>query len=473
LFEVYAHKRHRAFAAEVAESDDSVDTLVESLRKEVQAFKHAESAVAAYEAAAAKVGLPAICEVMAAFRAAVPESYAEQRQYYQDHQKERQRLNTAYTKASNKADALYQAFCREQTADKVAQIQSLLNQKHAAGVAAIAQLNDWSSVSQTQAQAWVTQKVCIEPAALARLKREGYSTDIKEDLADFYRLTGGKLDKVVLKSDGDSRANTRDVFGDGAHEVFMGCSFSRKTLFHELGHQLERDPVASLLANEFLLRRRESDTLYSLNELTGSRGYGRDEVAYKDSWISPYVGKRYRNQSTEVFSMAMEHLSTPERAQTLMIKDREMFDVVTGYITSDMSELSQFNRSLSQARMAHKQARVDSEQARQAEQDQIIAAAVLIDQSISEEAALPDVSERQICQKFLSWECKKGSSAQWYGQYRHWLIYSGVFKDRRASKWLKGFVIVNSHDVRSSASLSVVAGDVVALKRVLWRLTHE
>jgi hypothetical protein len=281
------------------------------------------------------------------------------------------------------------------------------------------------------------------------------------------------LGKVVLKSEGDSRANTRDVFGDGAHEVFMGRSFSRKTLFHELGHQLERDPVASLLANEFLLRRRESDTLYSLNELTGSRGYERDEVAYKDSWINPYVGKRYRNQTTEVFSMAMEHLSTPERAQTLMVKDREMFDVVTGYITSEMSELSQFNRALSEARMAQKQASAEAEQAKQAAQDQIIAAAVLIDRSGTEEAAIADESERQSCQKFVRWESKKGSHAQWYGQYRHWLIYSGVFKDRRARKWLKGFVTVNRHNVRSWSSVRVVAGDERALKRVLWQQTHE
>ncbi|TDR30333.1 hypothetical protein [Hydromonas duriensis] len=473
LFDFYMDKRQGAFAADIPEPDGSLDAVVEGLVKEVRAFKYTESAVTAYEAATVKVGLPAIREAMDAFRAAVPESYIEQRQYYHDHQKERQRLNAAFTKAKNKADALYQEFCREQTADKVAQIKSLLAQKYEAGAAAIAKLNEWSSISQEQANAWVEHNTHIESSALSRLKRDGYRTDVRQDLADFYRLTGGKLGKVVLKSEGDARANTRDVFGDDAHEVFMGRSFSRKSLFHELGHQLERDPVASVLANEFLVRRRESEQLYSLNLLTGSHCFGRDEVAYKDSWIHPYVGKRYRNQSTEVFSVAMEHLSDAERAQRLMIKDREMFDLVAGYITSEMSELSQFNRAISQARMAKKQATADAKQAEQNAQDQMIAATIFIDDAISEEQALPEAQDRDMCRKFVRWESKKGSTAKWYGQYRHWLIYSGVFKDRCNAKWLKGFVAVNGQDVHSWSSVHTVSGDETVLKRLLWKLTHE
>jgi hypothetical protein len=64
-----------------------------------------------------------------------------------------------------------------------------------------------------------------------------------------------------------------------------------------------------------------------LSEITGLP-YGDEEKAYIDHFISPYVGKiTPSDSSSEVFSMGVDHFTTPERMIKLWNGDREHFDL--------------------------------------------------------------------------------------------------------------------------------------------------
>lgn len=230
------------------------------------------------------------------------------------------------------------------------QAKELRAQLFGAGEAAIAKLMQKSKVTDEQAQSWLKANCIINENAKKRMNRDGYAT-IEKDLTDFYKLTGGKLHKVEIITYGKIRASTHDVFGKPKADVYIGANFGRKTLFHELGHNLEHDPKSSALAQAFLLKRRESSNTYSMNELTRQTNYGRHEVAYKDSFFNPYVGKYYKHGETEVFAMALGELSSADGATNLMASDREMFDMVVGYLSQEYDDLSQFNLDIGKAKM--------------------------------------------------------------------------------------------------------------------------
>lgn len=201
----------------------------------------------------------------------------------------------------------------------------------------ISEIMDKSPVTAEQAAAWAEAQV-VKPATLRSLSKQGYAEKaLRQDMAEFYRITGGKLPAILIES---ARANRAHASGiktvGGVRTVAIDRQFTRGVLWHELGHHLEGDPVAMAAANGFLLRRRESSKTYRLRDLTKIK-YRADEIAYKDSWINPYVGKVYSDRATEVFSMAMENLSSPKKAAKLFSADREMFDLVTGYIATSMT----------------------------------------------------------------------------------------------------------------------------------------
>lgn len=79
--------------------------------------------------------------------------------------------------------------------------------------------------------------------------------------------------------------------------------------------------MAAAAANAFLLKREtrggEIRTMNQIDaELTGkakSNVYDADEVGVTDGFIHPYMGRVYATGATEVFSVALEHMSEPER----------------------------------------------------------------------------------------------------------------------------------------------------------------
>jgi hypothetical protein len=223
---------------------------------------------------------------------------------------------------------------RKAVADRAAAHADLLR---GAGEQIVAKALEASSVTAEDALAWAKAQY-IEPAAVAKLKRQKYSLEqFQQDMADYYRLAGGKASTIKFLA-GGKRANAGGITTvNGEKYINLDTSFSKVTLWHELAHHLENDPLAQAAAQGFLLARRESDKLYRLRDLTGSDFYAPKEVAWKDSFTDPYVGRVYPHGTTEVFSMGLQYLSDPVKAAWFAGKDPEMFDLVTGYLQTPTS----------------------------------------------------------------------------------------------------------------------------------------
>ncbi|HEY4529815.1 MAG TPA: hypothetical protein VIG97_05745 [Luteimonas sp.] len=208
-----------------------------------------------------------------------------------------------------------------------------------------------SDVTEEQAAAWASQQVVITPAAARRLKKQGYDpAQVVSDAAEFYRFARGRVEKVVIDTAGDRRANASSIDAHGtAGKINLGSTFDKRVLWHELGHHVEADPVAAMAARLFIRLRSVDGKTYSLRKLTGHKGYDAREVAFKNGFFHPYVGKVYRHGSTEVFSMGIESFSDPYLLATRIAKDPETFEFVTGYLRSPKSALQRLHLAMRQS----------------------------------------------------------------------------------------------------------------------------
>ena len=216
------------------------------------------------------------------------------------------------------------------------------------GQRVIERMLEASPVSVEAAEGWA-QGQEITPQAAARLKKIGYPLDeLRRDMAEFYRFTGGRLAAVRVHSKGDRRANATDIESHGkVGTINLDSSFDKRVLWHELAHHMEADPVAKVAAGRFIRRRAlDGGKVYSLRSLTGSKGYRADEGAYKDHFFDHYVGKVYRNGVTEVFSMAVESFSNPELLARRLAVDPETLEFVAGFVKAPRTPLADAHMGL-------------------------------------------------------------------------------------------------------------------------------
>lgn len=205
-----------------------------------------------------------------------------------------------------------------------------------------------SSVTEDDAVKWARAQE-ITPTAKARLRKIGYSVaSVVADMAEFYRMIGGRLKRVRIDSKGDRRANATDIEAHGkVGTVNLDSKFSRLVLWHELGHHMEADPVAKAAAGRFLkMRSVDGGKTYSLRSMTGSKFYGRNEVAINGGFFSPYVGKIYGDGATEVFSMGIETLSDPAILAQRALADPQTIEFVTGFLMGARNPLSAVHMEL-------------------------------------------------------------------------------------------------------------------------------
>ncbi len=207
-----------------------------------------------------------------------------------------------------------------------------------------------SPVTPEQAQAWASDQV-ISPAAKARLRKNGYQPEqVIKDMAEFYRFTRGRVEKLRIDTNGGKRANT---VGIGAHGqpgvIYIDSDFDKRVLWHEMGHHIEADPAAGAAARMFIRMRADDPKPYTLRSLTGIKGYRADEVAYKDHFFSPYIGKIYSHGTTEVFSMGLETFSNPALLATRMKQDPQTLQFVMGYIHSPQDTLQALHLAMRQS----------------------------------------------------------------------------------------------------------------------------
>ncbi len=202
----------------------------------------------------------------------------------------------------------------------------------------MAKIKGDSPITEEAAEQWAESQT-ITPAALKRLKKTGYDiVQFKKDMAEFYRVSGGRVGRVDVVTKGHRRARA-DIYNS---VVYLDSSFDKTTLWHEMGHLLERHRRIKSMANEFIDRRtgRKSGTgIKSLRSITKNKGYNSDEKAWPDDFVDPYVGKYYGDGFTEVLSMGMQCFSAPAKAELLRRRDPEMFRLITGLMLSPVGEL--------------------------------------------------------------------------------------------------------------------------------------
>lgn len=207
-----------------------------------------------------------------------------------------------------------------------------------AGASVIAAFKEWSPVSEEQAVDW-SAKQEISKAAATRMKKSGYPVDkVRSDMAEFYRLSAGRLGAVKINTNGSRRANATGIHGHGSAVINIDGDFDKRTLWHELGHHLEADPTILWAAKAFLNKKADGTGLHTLRSLTGNQGYRPSEKAYRDHFFSHYVGKFYPD-ATEVMSMAMESLSDPLLLGQRMAQDPEIFKLLEGVMKTPTNKL--------------------------------------------------------------------------------------------------------------------------------------
>lgn len=204
-----------------------------------------------------------------------------------------------------------------------------------------------SKVTEAQAKEWASRQP-VAKATLAFLKKAGYpEAKLRADLADFYRLVGGKVPEVEIETSKSGRAHADGIGATIMRKtIAAGKNFNRAVLFHELAHHFEADATASAAANGYLVKRRHSTIRSSLRSITGNPNFDPSEGAYVDDFLNPYMGKFYPGGETEVFSMGVQYLADPEAAAVMVAKDPELFALITGYLTQDATPAMQAVLSL-------------------------------------------------------------------------------------------------------------------------------
>lgn len=293
-----------------------------------------------------------------------------------------------------------------------------------------------SPISHDDAQAWAAKQV-VDKKALTKLKKIGYSEEqLYLDIAEFYRISGGKASTIRISSDGGRRANAVGVEAlKGEKIINIGAHFSKTTLFHELAHHLENDPIAKAASNGFLVKRRDGARAHSLRSLTGNRGYGPREIAYKDEFMNPYIGKIYRDGVTEVFAMGVQYLANPKDAAMFAAKDPEMFAMITGYLASKLTPAMEAKLHMHEGAVGDLLEQRETDAQLFEKSLDALAAEVKItpDNKWEEAQGTPEA-------KILDYVLGRGPK-KYVGSFGKYLVFEGSFRNRNTSRKGKGHVV--------------------------------
>lgn len=121
----------------------------------------------------------------------------------------------------------------------------------------------------------------------------------------------------------------RGYYDDKAKRIGAGF-YNFDTGVHEFGHRMEY-VLKGLKEMEraFYRRRTKGEKLQKLRDLCPDNGYDKGELARKDKFLDPYMGKTYRGQAYELVSMGFENAYTnPE----FLLQDEDMAEWIYGLL---------------------------------------------------------------------------------------------------------------------------------------------
>ena len=196
------------------------------------------------------------------------------------------------------------------------------------------------------------------------LKAGKNGKEIKDQLAEFAKMFGGKGFGNVKETPGMGVSPLTSIFfnkGRAWADVEMGhmsLDGRKGTTFHEMGHYVEfqRPWLQNYLnkwRNDRAWDRATVKEMYGMDDvpppivssvrsggrrlpvipmayLAGGGAYSREEVGLADEYLSPYMGKIYKDGGTEVLSMGIEQFSSPQRMATLRRAHPELFNLIVG-----------------------------------------------------------------------------------------------------------------------------------------------
>jgi hypothetical protein len=153
---------------------------------------------------------------------------------------------------------------------------------------------------------------------------------LQRDATEYFLMSnGGGAGSIQKFTKTDDRA-----FADAKKKlVNIGANPSRAIIFHEMAHHMEAaDPSIADTALQWIQSRSTATQPQKLSEITGNSAYNDNETALPDNFLSPYVGKVYFDRktgkpkpATEVLSMGVERMSSPEKMVEFYLKDPEHF----------------------------------------------------------------------------------------------------------------------------------------------------
>lgn len=102
-------------------------------------------------------------------------------------------------------------------------------------------------------------------------------------------------------------------------------------VWHELGHWAEQrgNPRIYSECMKFYERRTKKDSYRQLNKLFVN-GYGEHERTRPDDFLHPYMGKKYQDRATEIFSMGLEKIK--ENPLAFMLADPDYFELMVNLL---------------------------------------------------------------------------------------------------------------------------------------------
>jgi hypothetical protein len=155
----------------------------------------------------------------------------------------------------------------------------------------------------------------------------GAKEEAQGRLAIVVELTGqlpSTLKRIEIDPNPEGRAFARKF--DGVIS-YRAKDFDR-VLFHEFAHHVEfSDPDIASAAVKWRDEKATSKKLVKLSELT-KEDYGDGEVALRDHYYNPYVGKVYQTSATEVVSMGFDHFASPDLLVELRARDPSHFNFI-------------------------------------------------------------------------------------------------------------------------------------------------
>ncbi|HDX2800652.1 TPA: ddrB domain protein, partial [Escherichia coli] len=197
-----------------------------------------------------------------------------------------------------------------------------------------------SSVSEEKALEWADSFI-TEEVEEARAGQNG-GIDLRKELADIYRLTGGKISTLsrVIHHKGRAYANLNGVVAVNLNDE------NASALWHELGHHLEySNPGLLEKARSFLKANVEGDKPSFVN----IGGRGKPEWCFRSRLSNIYMAKVYppasvsntgkirqksptisKTSATEVFSMALQLYHDKEAAAASLMNGDGLLELLLG-----------------------------------------------------------------------------------------------------------------------------------------------